>query len=97
VGLLVLLPDLGLLRVGLLVLVPVWVCGSVGGVTGMGVWVCCWRGCVDLLVVLLMWCVDADESVVLKKIYKKELFYYILIGCIVKWVKLKYSSLGQVY
>jgi hypothetical protein len=50
----------------------------------VSVWVYCWRGCVDLLVVLPAWCVDADEFVVLKNIYKKELFYYILIGCIVK-------------
>ena len=82
-GLLVLLSDLGLLRVGSLVLVPAWVCGSVGGVAGMGVWVCCWRGCVDLLVVLLMWSVDADESVVLKNIYKKRiiLLYFNRMYC----------------
>ncbi len=34
---------------------------------------------------LLAWCVDAGESIVLKKyIKKKKLFYYILIRCIVK-------------
>ena len=76
---------------GLLVVLLAWVCGSVGvvigfesvkggsvgGVAGMGVWVCCWRGCVDLLVVLPAWCVDAGESVVLKYIYiyiKKNYF-----------------------
>ena len=36
VGLLVLLSDLGLLKVGLLVLVPTWVCGFVGSVAGFG-------------------------------------------------------------
>ena len=62
--LLVLFPDLGLLRVGLLVLVPAWVCGSVvGGVAGVGV-----------LVVLPAWCVDVGKFGVLKKKYKKELF-----------------------
>ena len=66
-GLLVLLPDLGQLKVGLLVLVPAWVCGFVGGVASVGVWVCCWHGSVDLLVVLSAWCVDAGEYVVLKK------------------------------
>ena len=36
VGLLVLLPDLGLLKMGLLVLVSTWMCGSVGVVAGFG-------------------------------------------------------------
>ena len=64
-GLLVLLLDLGLLKVGLLLVVlPAWVCGSVvGGVGGVGV-----------LVVLPAWCVDVGKFGVLKKKYKKELF-----------------------
>jgi hypothetical protein len=66
---------------------------AVAGVAGVGVlfllaWVC--KVCLFLLVLLAWVCgsVDAgEESGVLKKyiyIKKKELFYYILIRCIIK-------------
>ncbi len=71
-GLLVLLLDLGLLKVSLLLVVLlVWVCGSVvGGVASVGV-----------LVVLSAWCVVASKFGVLKKnIYiKKNYFKMVMI------------------